>query len=110
MIVAVLLDHQTNHPFETPPFRAAILFNSGMPPALAALAPNGIKSTVSTAHIIGGETDYLHKESIQLKEAWPKQFRVDFEHNEGHAIPRQKDLTAKMTATIKKCINSIVMA
>jgi hypothetical protein len=71
---------------------------------LKEMAPKSLGST-PTAHILGGKSDYLYEESVQLSNICAKDSRVVFEHSEGHTIPRRPDLTTGMARVVRQAID-----
>lgn len=106
MVMALLLDHQAKHPFQPPLFQIAIFFSGGMPEPLKELS-QGLKLSISTAHILGGRKDWLYHESLELANVCKKDLRVEFEHNEGHSIPRKPEMTASMAGAIRRSIDLV---
>lgn len=105
MVMALLFDHHNTQPLIQPLFQVAIIFNSGMPQVLQAIAPKEGFGSVPTAHIIGTK-DYLYHESVQLMNACTKNSRFVYEHDEGHAIPRKPILTVGIANVVHRAIET----
>lgn len=108
MLMALMLEHQSSYPFEPALFQVAIFFCGGLVPELKQLADNGLKVRVPTAHILGGKKDSMYEESLKMRDACDKDMRSEYEHNEGHCIPRNSDQIVAMTKTIRKTIDRAV--
>jgi hypothetical protein len=104
MIMALMLEHQSLHPFEPPLFQVAIFICSAMTHEQRQLFAEGIKIRAPTAHILGGRKDFAYQLSLNLRDACEKDTRTEYEHNEGHCIPRKMELVVAMTNTMRKSI------
>jgi predicted esterase len=108
MLVALILEHQELHPFEPPLFQVAIFLSGSMYERETRLTRAGAKIKIPTAHVLGGRRDFQYDASVELRDACDKELRSDFEHGEGHTIPRKKELVLGMASTIRKSINRAI--
>lgn len=108
MIMALMLEHQFLNPFEPALFQVAIFFCGGLVPELKQLVDNGLKIKVPTAHILGGKKDSMYEESLRMRDACDKHLRSEYEHNEGHCIPRKSNQVIAMTKIIKRTVDRAI--
>jgi predicted esterase len=104
MLMGLMLEHQSLHPFEPALFQVAIFFCGAMSQEQKKLVAKGLKIRAPTAHILGGKKDFAYEESLKLRDACDKDTRTEYEHDEGHCIPRKSALVAAMTNAIRKSI------
>lgn len=108
MLAALILEHQQLHPFDPPPFQVAIFFSGSMYERETLLTRGGAKIKIPTAHILGGRRDFQYDGALELRDACEKELRSEFEHGEGHTIPRKKELVLGMASTIRNSINRAI--
>jgi hypothetical protein len=104
MLMGLMLEHQSLHPTEPPLFQVAIFFCGAVSQEQRQLVAKGLKIRAPTAHILGGKKDFAYEESLNLRDACDKDTRTEYEHNEGHCIPRKLELVVAMANMIRKSI------
>jgi Serine hydrolase (FSH1) len=104
MLIGLILEHQSLHPFEPALFQVAIFFSGVIPQEQRQLVAKGLKIRVPTAHILGGKKDFAYEGSLQLRDVCHKDIRTEYEHGEGHCIPRKLELVVAITNVIRKSI------
>jgi hypothetical protein len=108
MLFGLMLEHQILHPFEPALFQVAIFICGSISMAHQQLVAKGLRIKVPTAHILGGRTDPMYEESVKLRDACDKDMRTEYEHDEGHCIPRKLELMVAMTRAIRKSIDRAI--
>ncbi|KAJ5021184.1 serine hydrolase FSH [Bipolaris maydis] len=108
-----LAQWSTRHPYEAPPFKCAIFFNS-LPPFVVSGSGNFIfekhlkgKITIPTLHVVGRK-DFIYEHSLKLHQICGDKKATLMLHDNGHEIPREPKFVAKIAGAIRRLSREII--
>ena len=101
------------HPYENPPFRCAVFFNS-LPPFVVGrdgefVFEMGLKGCVNipTLHVVGRE-DFIYEHSLKLYQVCEEKSATLILHEKGHEIPSEPKVLKKVTAAMRELSHRII--
>lgn len=104
VLMGLMLEHQLQHPFEPALIQVAIFLSGVMSKEQKQLVAKGVKIRVPTTHILGGKRDWQYEESLEMRDACNRNTRTEYEHDEGHCIPRKRENVVAIANAVGKSV------